>query len=67
MGDNNNTGKDPKWKIYAAAAELEASHSDCHVIHGHRVVGRRIGIERQVDVWVTGLVGPHEFKIAVEC
>jgi predicted helicase len=30
-------------------------------------VGCRSGIERQVDVWVTGLVGPHEINIAVEC
>jgi hypothetical protein len=42
MGDNNNTGKNPKWKIYErAAGELEASYPDCHVIHDHRVVGPR--------------------------
>jgi len=65
MGDPS---KDPKWRIYErAAAELEASYPDCHVIHDHKVVGRRSGIERQVDVWVNGLVGPHEINIAVEC
>ena len=68
MGNNDNPGKDPKWRIYErAAAELEASYPDCHVIHDHKIVGRRSGIERQVDVWVTGLVGPHEINIAVEC
>jgi hypothetical protein len=60
--------KDPKWRIYErAAAELEASYPDCHVIHDHKVIGRRSGKERQVDVWINGLVGPHDINIAVEC
>jgi hypothetical protein len=59
---------EPKWRIWErAAAELEASYPDCHVILDHKAVGRRSGIERQIDVWVTGTVGPHQVNIAVEC
>ena len=43
------------------------AYPDWHVIHEYKVVGRRSGIECQVDVWGTGLVGPHEVNIAVEC
>ncbi len=68
MGNREKPSKDPKWKIYErAAAALEASYPDCHVIHDHKVTGRRSSIERQVDVWVTGSVGAHEINIAVEC
>jgi hypothetical protein len=60
--------KDPKWKIYErAAAELESAYPDCHVTLDRKVMGRRSGIERQVDVWITGAVGTHEMSIAVEC
>jgi hypothetical protein len=60
--------KDPKWKIYErAAAELESAYPNCHVTLDHKVMGRRSGIERQVDVWITGFVGAHEMSIAVEC
>jgi len=33
----------------------------------HKVVGRSSGIERQVDIWVTGPVAGHDISIAIEC
>jgi hypothetical protein len=39
----------------------------CSVILNHKVLGRRSGIERQVDVWLVGRVGGHESCVAVEC
>jgi hypothetical protein len=52
--------EDPKWKIYErAAAELESAYPNCHVTLDHKVIGRRSGIERQVDVWITGFVGTY--------
>jgi hypothetical protein len=59
---------DPKWKIFErAAADLEGRFENCSVIHDHKVVGLRSGIERQVDIWVTGVVGGHDIRIAIEC
>lgn len=59
---------DPKWKIYErAAAELEGRFQNCSVVPNHKVIGCRSGIERQVDVWLTGEVGGHEVRVAVEC
>jgi Restriction endonuclease len=57
-----------KWKVYERmAAKLEEGFQNCSVVLNHKVIGRRSGVERQVDVWVTGMVGGHEAQVAVEC
>ena len=60
---------DPKWLIYQkAVARLKGSFGDCQVIHDHKVKGRRSGIERQVDIWLSTTVGgKHPLTVAVEC
>ena len=60
---------DPKWLVYQkAVARLKDSFGDCHVIHDHKVKGRRSGIERQVDIWLSTTVGgKHPITVAVEC
>ena len=60
---------DPKWIIYErAVARLKESYGDCEVIHDFKVVGRRSGIERQVDIWLSTKVGgKHGVTVAVEC
>jgi hypothetical protein len=59
---------DPKWKIYEKAmADIERQYPDCAVMPNHKVTGRRSGIERQVDIWLSGHVGQHEVTVAVEC
>jgi hypothetical protein len=60
---------DPKWLVYQkAVARLKESYGDCEVIHDHRVVGRRSGIERQVDIWLSAVLGgKHIVTVAVEC
>jgi hypothetical protein len=59
---------DPKWLIYQkAVAQLKASYGDCEVIHDHRIIGRRSGIERQVDIWLCASVAGEELTVAVEC
>jgi hypothetical protein len=60
--------KDPKWKIYEkAAADIERQYPNCTVTHDHKVMGRRSGIERQVDIWLSGQVGQHDVTVAIEC
>lgn len=60
---------DPKWLVYQkAVAQLKESFGDCEVLHDHRVMGRRSGIERQVDIWLSATVGgKHVVTVAVEC
>jgi hypothetical protein len=59
---------DPKWKIYEkAAADIERQYPNCAATHDHKVIGRRSGIERQVDIWLSGQVGQHEVTVAIEC
>lgn len=53
--------EDPKWKIYEKVAiDIERQYPNCTVTHDHKVTGRRSGIERQVDIWLSGQVGQHE-------
>jgi Restriction endonuclease len=60
---------DPKWLVYQkAVARLKESYGDCEVFHDHRIVGRRSGVERQVDIWFNATVGgQHSVTVAVEC
>jgi hypothetical protein len=60
---------DPKWLVYQkAVAQMKESFGDCEVIHDHRVMGRRSGIERKVDIWLSVTVGgKHTITVAVEC
>ena len=60
---------DPKWLIYQkAVARLKESYGDCEVIHDHKILGRRSGVERQVDIWLSTRVGgKHGVTVAVEC
>jgi hypothetical protein len=60
---------DPKWLVYQkAVAQLKESFGDCEVVHDHRVIGRKSGIERQVDIWLSATVGgKHTVTVAVEC
>jgi hypothetical protein len=57
-----------KWKIYEqVVARLEEGFQNCAVVLNNKVIGRRSGLERQVDVLLTGMVGTHEIRVAVEC
>jgi hypothetical protein len=60
---------EPKWLVYQkAVAQLKAAFGDCDVIHDHKIVGRRSGVERQVDIWLSITVGgKHGITVAVEC
>ena len=60
---------EPKWLIYQkAVARLKNAYGDCEVIHDHKIVGRRSGIERQVDIHLSTKVGgKHGITVAVEC
>jgi hypothetical protein len=62
------TNGDVKWKMYERlAAKREEGFHNCSVILNHTVIGRRSGLARQVDVWLTGAVGGHEACVAIEC
>jgi len=60
---------EPKWKLYERVrASIEKSFGDCGVTYDHKVKGRRSGVERQVDVWLSASVGDgHAIGIAIEC
>lgn len=60
---------EPKWKVYERVrASIERSFGDCQVSYDRKVIGRRSGVERQVDVWLSASVGDgHEIGIAIEC
>jgi hypothetical protein len=61
-------GGTPKWRIYEAAiAQLKEAYDDCDVILDHRVQGRRSGVSRQVDIWLSRRMGGHTVTVAVEC
>ncbi len=60
--------EEPKWRIYEkAVASLKEAYRDCDVTHDKRVIGRRSEVERQVDIWLSGMFGGHELTVAVEC
>ena len=44
---------------------MESAYPNCHVTLDHKAIGRRSGVERQVDVWITEFVGTHQMSIAV--
>lgn len=60
---------EPKWLFYQkAVARLKESFKDCDVVHDHTVIGRRSGVDRQVDIWLSTTVGgKHQVNVAVEC
>jgi hypothetical protein len=60
---------EPKWLVYQkAVARLKESFGDCEVVHDYKIVGRRSGVERQVDIWLsTTIGGKHGVTVAVEC
>src|SRR5262249_648324 len=60
---------EPDWKIYEKTiAHLEESYKNCRVTRNHKKVGRRSGIERQIDVWLEGDIGDnHTVSVAIEC
>ena len=59
----------PIWQQYERAiAHIEESAGNSKVIRNHKVLGRRTGTERQVDVWLEAVVGnEHTVKVAIEC
>src|ERR1700719_3842677 len=59
----------PKFLVYEkAVARLKESFGDCEVNHDHKIVGRRSGVERQVDIWLSTTVGgKHGVNVVVEC
>lgn len=60
--------KDAKWKIYEnTVASLKSKYRDSKVQLNKRIKGRRSGVKRQVDVWVSADVSGATIKIAVEC
>lgn len=61
--------EEPKWRIYEkAVASLKEAFGDCDVSHDRLVTGRRSGVKRQVDIWLSVTVGGrHELTVAVEC
>lgn len=60
--------QEPKWRIYEkVVARLKESFGDCEVRLDHTVTGRRSGIGRQVDIWLSATLGGHTVTVAVEC
>lgn len=60
---------EPKWLIYQrAVARLQESYDNCEVKHDFRMIGKRSGVERQIDIWLSAAVGKnHTVTVAVEC
>jgi hypothetical protein len=60
---------EPKWKLYEKAiARIEESYANCKVTHDYKVIRRRSGVERQVDVWISAVIGHnHRVTVAIEC
>lgn len=59
---------EPKWRVYEKVrAKYEGDYPGVSVVHDQKVKGVLSGELRQVDVWVVGIVGAHEIKIAIEC
>ena len=60
---------EPDWKIYEhSIAHIEESYENCKVTRNHKPVGRRSGVQRQVDVWLEAEVGDnHIVTVAIEC
>ena len=49
---------EPNWKTYEnSIARIERTYENCKVTQNHKIVGRRSGVPRQVDVWLEAEIG----------
>src|SRR5580700_3281819 len=57
------------WKMYEhLIAEIEESQKNCTVTRNYKIAGKRSGVERQVDVWLSAKMGKeHLVTVAIEC
>ena len=60
---------EPDWKLYEKAiTRIEESYKNCTVTRNHHVIGRRSGVRRQVDIWLSADIGDnHVVTVAIEC
>lgn len=59
----------PQWRAFeVSVADLTAKMDPtAEVVHDVTLIGAVSGTARQVDVLVTGTIGGHEVRIAIEC
>jgi Restriction endonuclease len=57
------------WQAYEhAIARIEEQSRNGDVLRDYKIKGRRSGVERQVDVWLSSEVGDgHSITVAIEC
>ena len=61
--------KEPKWKRFEKiVAKIQKDFSpNATVTHNDKIVGRRSGVERQIDITIRQSIGQFDLLIVIEC
>ena len=60
----------PKWKQFeelVAKIQRDLAGSNATVVHDDKIMGKRTGIERQIDVSIRQRVGQYDILIVIDC